>query len=925
MSSGACRALVSLLLAIVASIVLALPVAAISDQLKESSDVKYQVHPDEGTIDVRMDVKLSPLTGTTWRPKRAWGPLAVEETAPPPDITGAFTLARSRDSLPGLWKPISVLNKKPISQGDSGSFTLRYALDADPGNNAAKRTTPARVNDSYIYLCVTGQDTNVGSVSVAVDDLSQWGFSQPLGTPMEITSSGYRTTASSRNRPGSVFTCFEGVRQDRLLPDTIIGPRDRAFELQAWSGGDGWLDAAGSVAPEVLRDLDSFIGQPIPGDSTVVVRMAPSRDVGGYASTHGASGIVQLSEFPLEATDHQLAHAWYGADNFPDIWLREGMAEWTASAMRGTTCEPASANPLELDLSEWMVVQPQSPDDYQTRIEAQDAAACGIVAAVRERMPQEQWDEVVGSMLRGETKYIGTAGPETGTSTGVDYREWLDAVDERGLVPAAADPAYAANLDDLDFAQNLLDRFGIAADLPGGESELMLRSQARAAYHQFLADIAPLGAPRAVRKDMDDWEFRSAMDRIDKSREVYQNLIEADRLLPVANLPDIVQPQFEAAANEAELDAVTEFVDNLLKGARGVAPDLGAMQSAAPAGWFMPLAVRDALSEQRWSDISAAIAPATRAVQEITAADVALPQANFLDKYKLRYENSATAASLQTLADEAASDHRKASIAGRALEALQVAAGEWAIPAAVTRPLETGEIDAGTRIIGDAQAVVDAATSADEALPQAGLRDEVRPQFEAVTSGAEMAALRKRVEARAAEAMTVGNALATLELLVPSWHIPAVVADPVAAGNFGAAVESAKEAERWIKSASDAQAELPDLNALESIKSDFESARTLRGPAGRGRDRRRSRPTLPARSTAPSCGRPSPVTCSPTSGWPAWTWTPSSTRPLPQPSQGMSRMRSISPPMPSPSSMVRLQTARCAWPASSSSGWRCWA
>ena len=90
-----------------------------------------------------------------------------------------------------------------------------------------------------------------------------------------------------------------------------------------------------------------------------------------------------------------------------------------------------------------------------------------------------------------------------------------------------------------------------------------------------------------------------------------------------------------------------------------------------------------------------------------------------------------------------------------------------------------------------------------------------------------MAALRERVEARAAEAETVGNALATLELLVPSWQIPTVVADPVAAGNFGAAVESAKEAERWIKSASDAQAELPDLNALESIKSDFESARTL--------------------------------------------------------------------------------------------------
>ena len=466
MSSGACRALVSLLLAIVASIVMTLPVAAVSDQLKESSDVKYEVHPDEGTIDVRMDVNLTPLTGTTWQ-RQAWGPLAIEKSAPPPDITGAFTLARSRDSLPGLWQGIFVRNRKAIPEGDSGFFTLRYALDADPGNNAAKRSTPARVNDSYIYLCVTGQDTNLGSVSVAVDDLPQWGFSQPLGTPMEITSSGYRTTATASRDPGSVFTCFEGVRQDRLLRETIIGPRERPFELQAWSGGGGWLDAAGSIAPGVLRDLDSFIGQPIPGESPVVVRMAPSSDTGGYASTHGASGIVQLSEFALEATDHQLAHAWYGADNFPDTWLREGMAEWTAGAMRGTACEPASRNPLELDLSEWMVVQPQSPADYETRIEAQEAAACGIVAAVRERMPKGQWDEVVGSMLRGETKYIGTAGPETGTSTGVDYREWLDAVDERGLVPAAADPAYAANLDDLDFAQNLLDTFGIAAGPAG--------------------------------------------------------------------------------------------------------------------------------------------------------------------------------------------------------------------------------------------------------------------------------------------------------------------------------------------------------------------------------------------------------------------------------------------------------------------------
>ena len=70
-------------------------------------------------------------------------------------------------------------------------------------------------------------------------------------------------------------------------------------------------------------------------------------------------------------------------------------------------------------------------------------------------------------------------------------------------------------------------------------------------YHQFLELAAPMGAPHAVRKDMDDWNFATAMKRIDKSREVFDQLTEADKNLPEADLVRIMKPQFEAGRQEA--------------------------------------------------------------------------------------------------------------------------------------------------------------------------------------------------------------------------------------------------------------------------------------------------------------------------------------------------------------------------------------
>ena len=119
-------------------------------------------------------------------------------------------------------------------------------------------------------------------------------------------------------------------------------------------------------------------------------------------------------------------------------WLVAGAL--IAPSPRAVGDPPVDLNANEVELADWKVVKPSSnPDTIDQQIADQEAAACGIVTAVQERMSADRWHEVLGSMLLGETKYIGSAGPEIGTSALVDWREWLDAVDERGLVLEAMD------------------------------------------------------------------------------------------------------------------------------------------------------------------------------------------------------------------------------------------------------------------------------------------------------------------------------------------------------------------------------------------------------------------------------------------------------------------------------------------------------
>jgi hypothetical protein len=818
MSSGACRALVAVLLTLISMPILALPAAAKEERLVETSDTRYTVDPASRTIEVSTLFRLHNREQTPWR-GLPWGPIIVEEEAVP-RVSGQFKIEDNPSDLPGPWEAIEV-STPVIEPGDQVRFRVRYALDP------TREGTPVRLDDGYLYFCIVGQDTDQGSIIVEIEGDDRFKLTQ-TGTPLEITERGLKSSPTTS--PGEIFTCVEGTVDDKLQTFPLNGPDEREIQLQASpSWKPGWLSAAEETVPSTLDRIREFLGHAIPGQGPVVIRQTPPREVGGYASVHDTPGVVQLDDDAgTRGAEHELAHAWFGSDNVTELWLREGLSEWIATSMAGKACAPVSDADADLDLSDWQVVKPTAGKDIDQVMQAQVQASCGIVAALHDRMGEEQWNAVIGALLTGGPKYVGGGGSPDTIQTTFDFREWLDAIDEIGLVPAAAsDAAFAANLEDLDFAQGLL----AAYDIPTDPGALEQRSEARAAYHDFLAGAGGLGAPLAVRQAMDDWEFGDAMVNLDKSREVLASLQEADALLPDAALIPVVQPMFEAAASPDELDEVLRVAQRLQAGASEVFELITDLREAMPEGWTLPAVVQNAIVESRFEDIAAAVPPALRIAQDISAVDAVLPEAGLPDKYQARFEGTVTATALGDLAEEVSEERGQAVRTGNALRQLEAAAGDWAIPRAVTAPIAAGDLDSAILILEDALAVVDATKAGDETLARADLvadlGAEFRPRFEAAANGEEMDTLRGDAEKKAGDAVIVGEAIAKLTELVPDWQIPAIIQDPIDQRDFETAATVAAQARKWVENAARADEVLPQIGAIEKVRPQFEQAATL--------------------------------------------------------------------------------------------------
>ena len=153
--------------------------------------------------------------------------------------------------------------------------------------------------------------------------------------------------------------------------------------------------------------------------------------------------------------------------------------------------------------------------------------------------------------------------------------------------------------------------------------------------------------------------------------------------------------------------------------------------------------------------------------------------------------------------------------------------GDWVIPSAVTDPVSAGQIATALSISRDARGVISAVQQAEQSLPEAAVARTFQPRFEAVMDGTEMAMLRADAESARDQAVSVGNALRSLRRTVGDWTLPVIVTDPIDNRDFDLAVKTTSAAQRWIENAALADRSLPEIEALSSVREEFQAATSL--------------------------------------------------------------------------------------------------
>lgn len=423
-----------------------------------------------------------------------------------------------------------------LASGQTRELRVSYDLEgAGPDSN--RRT---RVTEAYAHFCWHGQRTDESEVKATLPaDFS------PIVLPEGVLGrkSEERTTLStSGGEYDRWMHCVESSNPAALIEETVTTDSGEAVVVEGWPEDPDWLDDVAWQVGVALPVLTDWVELPLPTEE-ITIQQSSTQALGGYdGSFDRKNDLMLVSETAERSTvvTHELAHAWFNKATLAEMWMIEGGAEWAAKMTHGFECkDPASFDVHgKAKLRDWHVDHAGASQSDGDLVSYQYAASCWIHQEVSEEIGFDHMADVNHALLERLPKYDGTPDPAADKP---DWREWLDAVDEIGLVPAGT--------TDLEFAERLMLEFGIAKP-----KELAGRSEARARYHDAL-DAWGEDMPLAVSQAMDDWAFKDAMTAMDIAGTIMDDLAEAG---PAAAEAEMLLPEVAAAETIAELKALRE-------------------------------------------------------------------------------------------------------------------------------------------------------------------------------------------------------------------------------------------------------------------------------------------------------------------------------------------------------------------------------
>ena len=212
------------------------------------------------------------------------------------------------------------------------------------------------------------------------------------------------------------------------------------------------------------------------------------------------------------------------------------------------------------NLATWLVADPRATQEQLDAVTAQYAAACQVITDVAAQIGPDGMRGVLAVLSTSEGAYPGTTDPKLGAPN--DWRAWLDAVDERGMLPAGKDHFSA-------MAGILVD-YGVATP-----DALVGREEARSALDDLRVAAGYLALPAAVYDPMGGWDFPGATAAMHEVTATLADIDALSRMLPIAEidnplraristaetLPDLVGLHAQSTEQVETANAISDTVD----------------------------------------------------------------------------------------------------------------------------------------------------------------------------------------------------------------------------------------------------------------------------------------------------------------------------------------------------------------------------
>ena len=555
--------------ALAGSLLLAAPgPARAADGLTETGTTTYEVLPASGTI--KVGIQVSDYNG---KPDSTSGgvnyiyfwnatEIAVETEAGAVSATSnAGAVSQTVLSTDQNYHYVQ-LGYPDVHYGQTRLVTASYSIPAGPHAPGGFRAVSA-----YASLCLGGNGYDTGTVSLVIPD----GFAVTVergGALSKTGDVGGKQTYSSgpQDAPYKFWSCVHADNPGNLV-HTALTAAGQAFDIQAWPEDAAWSATLQSDLGTEAGSLEALTGLMLPGGTIDVIEAGDSQ-LGNYGGTfNSASDTAYIPETIDPATvAHELSHVWFNTKLLNDRWAIEGLAGYSQRAAGSgsyKTCSepgpyPGTGAP---NLGTWLLLgNDASPQDVAVST-WQYAASCYIFTSLADLMGADNLRSVLKAAATGETAYVGADPSEKlpGAGLPLSARQVLDLLDERGLIPAG--------LSGLDTAQTLLSGYGILSGV-----DLTGRSAARATYHALAADAGTWKLPAAVRTPMSNWDFAAATTAMATARQIIAVRDSITKEVTGLSLDgSAVEKSFEAAASQADLDAVLASIQKASAAADNVA------------------------------------------------------------------------------------------------------------------------------------------------------------------------------------------------------------------------------------------------------------------------------------------------------------------------------------------------------------------